>query len=161
MNWQLLVDLIDKLAWPVVVVIVLVAFRAKLATLIDRAREFEGPGDVKIKLDPSEVERIVDEGRKQDAPADVVARRILTQALVDNRELRILRALIGEDEGRGMYSYNNNAYYRPALESLLGKGLIEKRDGKFFLSDSGHKVVAEYLKPILANPESTKVAYNG
>lgn len=159
MNWQLLVDLIDKLAWPVVVVTILLAFRTKLAMLIDRAREFEGPADVKIKLDPSQVERIIDEGKKQDTPADIVARQILTQALVDNRELRILRALIGEDEGRGMHSYQNS-YYQPALESLLGKGLIEKRDRKFFLTDSGHRVVVEYLKPILARPERTKTAFN-
>ena len=155
MDWNHVVNLIDKLAWPLVIVVVFLALRTKLSALIDRTREFEGPADMKIKLDPTQVERIVDEGKKQDTPASVVAHRIITQAVVDGRELRILRALIGEDEGRSMYSYQS-PHYRPALEALIGKGLIQRRGGKYLLTDIGLQVVAEHLEPILARRGDTK-----
>jgi hypothetical protein len=155
MTWHLLLDYIDKLAWPIVVVVGLLAFRGKISSLIDRTREVEGPADLKIKLDPSQVERIVDEGKKEGAPAHVVAQRIIDRAVVDPRELRILRALIGEDEGRGIYSYQTS-YYLPALEALLKKGLIAKRGNKFFLTQSGVSAAAEHVMPILSQKTEGK-----
>ena len=39
-------------------------------------------------------------------------------------ELRILRALVTEIEGRGLEIYKNSSFYRPALNSLKERGLL-------------------------------------
>ncbi|UIE37330.1 hypothetical protein [Leptodesmis sichuanensis] len=49
--------------------------------------------------------------------------------LFEIRELRLLRALVGEDQGRDLQVYVRSGYYRPALENLQGKGLVKSMNG--------------------------------
>lgn len=114
------VDLVGKLAWPAVILVLVLLFRRNLHDLLARLREFEGPGDVRVKLDRRQVEQIVEEGSREQVPPREIAKRIVEQAIVDPREFRILRALIAEDEGRGMYSYRSS-YYKPALDAKQAK----------------------------------------
>lgn len=148
MTAELAVNLIGNVAWPLVVVVVLLAFRKSLLGLVERTREFEGPGDLKIKLDPARVQQIVEDARRENLPAEAVTERIIDEAVVDEREFRILRALVGESEGRRMLAYQNS-FYRPALERLMAKGWIARNDNKFTLSPEGLGAVSTKLFPML------------
>jgi hypothetical protein len=148
MTATLLVDLVTKLAWPLVVVACLLAFRKALLHLIDRTRELEGPGDLKIRLDPTAVQEIVEDGRRQNLPAKEVTKRIMEDAVIDEREFRILRALLGETDGRSMYSYQSS-YYQPALNSVMNKSLVMRNADKFRLTEKGIEVLRNKLLPLL------------
>lgn len=152
MTASLLVDLLGKVAWPVVAIVVLFGFRKSLLGLLERTRELEGPGDFKVKLDPTRVEQIVESGRRDNLSAKTITARIIDEAIVDEREFRILRALLGEREGRGMYSYQN-AYYKPAIDELMKKEWIAHQDKKFVLTHEGSKIIAKKLRPLLESIE--------
>ncbi len=140
--------LIGVLAWPVVVLVVLALLRGEIAARFGRVREIEGPGDLKVSLDPNKVQQIIEQGRKENSPPAAVAERIVQSATVlDKREARILRALL-DDDGRAIYSYQT-AYYRPSLESLMAKGYVRKVDKGFALSQEGRRVTKEYVVGVL------------
>jgi hypothetical protein len=140
--------LLDTLAWPVVILLVVAVFRRQLVVLVGRVREIEGPGDLKISLDAQKVEKIITEGRQANTPPSAVAQQIVRAATVlEKRETRILRALL-DDEGRGMFNYQTD-YYRPALMALLSKGLVRKHDKGFALTPEGLRVTREYLSSVL------------
>lgn len=143
-----LTALLDTLAWPVVILIVVAVFRRQLVALFGRVREIEGPGDLKITLDAQKLERIISKGRQDNASPAAVAQQIVRSATVlEKRETRILRALL-DDEGRGMFNYQTD-YYRPALTSLVSKGLVQKHDKGFALTPEGQRVTKEYLSAVL------------
>src|SRR5262249_19639364 len=114
MTPTIVVDLIGKVAWPVVVLVLLFGYRRALLDLLGRARELGGPGDFRIKLDSAKVEEIVEAGRREALPARAVANRIVEEAVIDERESRILRGLLGEKTGRLMMNYQTR-WYRSAL----------------------------------------------
>jgi hypothetical protein len=143
-----IITLLDTLAWPVVILIVVAVFRHQLVMLFGRVREIEGPGDLKITLDAEKVEQIISRGRQDNASPAAVAQQIVRSATVlEKREMRILRALL-DDEGRGMFNYQTD-YYRPALMALVSKGLIQKHDKGFALTPEGMRVTKEYLSTVL------------
>jgi len=147
-SWAILLGFLGNIAWPAAVVSLILLFRIQISDAIDRAREFEGPADLKLTLDPRHVEQIVAEGRAENAPASEVAQRIVEQAVVDKRELRILRALLGEQTGRAMHGYRG-PFYRPSLDSLMSEGMVQFNQGKYFLTDKGRAAVREHLMPLL------------
>ncbi|HZM58612.1 MAG TPA: hypothetical protein VFB85_02425 [Vicinamibacterales bacterium] len=140
--------LLDTLAWPVVVLIVLAFFRRQLVALVERVREIEGPADLKITLDAQKVEQIITKGRQANATPAAVAQQIVRSATVlEKRETRILRALL-DDDGRGMFNYQTD-YYKPALMALVSKGLVQRQDKGFALTPEGMRVTKEYLTTVL------------
>jgi hypothetical protein len=119
---QSITALLGVLAWPLVALAVLVLLRREITGLFGRVREIEGAG-TKVSLDPTKVEQIIEQGRMENSPLAAVAKRIVQSAVVlENREARILHALL-DDDGRAIYSYQT-AYYRPFLESLMAKGYV-------------------------------------
>ncbi len=147
MTTESIVTLIGYLVWPGLLAFVVLYFRQNIADLIDRIQSLEGPGDVKVSFDKRKVEQIVEEGKKENAPAQVVAERIVEQAVVDPKELRILRALFGED-GRQLRQFLGS-YYRDALASLVAKGYVKKDGRDFYLTDQGKKATRAYLSNLL------------
>lgn len=140
--------LLDTLAWPVVILVVVAVFRRQFVVLVGRVREIEGPADLKITLDAQKVEQIISKGRQDNAPPAAVAQQIVRSATVlDKREARILRALL-DDEGRALFNYQTD-YYKPALMSLVSKGLVQKHDNGFALTPEGLRVTKEYLSAVL------------
>jgi hypothetical protein len=140
--------LLDTLAWPVVILVVVAVFRRQFVVLFGRVREIEGPGDLKITLDAQKVEQIITRGRQDNVSPAAVAQQIVRSATVlEKRETRILRALL-DDEGRGMFNYQTD-YYRPALMSLVSKGLVQKHGKGFALTPEGMRVTREYLSAVL------------
>jgi hypothetical protein len=130
------------------VLIAIVLLRRELTGLFGRVREIEGPGSLKVSLDPNKVEQIIKEGQQENAPPAAVAERIVEAVtILDKREARILRALL-DDDGRAMYSYQTE-YYRPALGSLLAKGYVQKVDKGFALTQEGRRVTRQYIQGVL------------
>jgi len=149
---EAITKLIGVLAWPVVVLAVLVLLRREIIALFERVREIEGAG-TKVSLDPVKVEQIIEQGRKENSSLATVAKRIVQSAVVlDKRESRILRALL-DDDGRAIYSYQT-AYYRPFLESLMAKGYVRRFDKGFALTQEGQRVTKEYLDRVLQDSET-------
>lgn len=148
MTIQAITGLVGVLAWPVVVLVVLALLRTEIIALVGRVREIEGPGDLKVSLDPDKVQQIIEQGRKENSPPAAVAERIVQSAtILDKLEARILRALL-DDDGRAIYSYQT-AYYRPSLESLMAKGYVRKIDKGFALTLEGKRVTKEYILGVL------------
>ena len=154
-RWPMTADetirLVEAIAWPILILIVVWLLRKQLVALVGRVREIEGPGDVKITLDAERVEKIITKGRQENAPPAEVAQQIVRSAL-EKRETRILRALL-DDDGRGMFNYQTD-YYRPALMALIDKGLVQKHDKGFALTPQGLRVTREYLATILQPPQT-------
>ena len=69
MTVQAITGLIGVLAWPVVVLVVLALLRGEIVALFGRVREIEGPGDLKVSLDPNKVQQIIEQGRKENSHA--------------------------------------------------------------------------------------------
>jgi predicted transcriptional regulator len=65
--------------------------------------------------------------------------------ITDKDELRILRALVTEIEGRDLNIYKNSSFYRPALDSLLNQELIRQKGDKYYLTETGEAVVRKHL----------------
>jgi hypothetical protein len=148
---EALTKLLGVLTWPIVVLIVVVLLRREIRGLFGRVRAIEGPGDLKVSLDPNKVGQILDEGRKENASTAAVAERIVQSAtILDPREARILRALV-DDDGRALYSYQSD-YYRPALDALITKGYVRRQGKGFALTDEGQRIVRDYLLGVIHNP---------
>ncbi|SRR6266446_2725445 len=159
MTTEELTRLLGVLVWPLVVVVAAVLLRRELAGLFGRVREIEGPGSLKVSLDPTKVEKIINEGRKDNVSSAAVAERIVRAATVlDKREARILRALL-DDEGRAIYNYQSD-YYRSALESLLAKGYVRKIGKGYALSQEGTRVTKDYLLGVFQGLETPKAGHD-
>lgn len=66
--------------------------------------------------------------------------------LVDIRQLRILRALAGENHGRGLNTYKNNDFYRPALDQLEAMGWVQNIGGDYHLTRKSLQYTRRYIK---------------
>lgn len=75
-------------------------------------------------------------------------RRVVGEYLTP-QELRILRALSGEDSRRAMYAYRKNAYYQSAIETMKSKKWIDSTKEGFKLTGRGAEIAKEYLKQIV------------
>ncbi len=152
MEWKDLVLLVQALAWPVLLLFVILIFRTSIGRLLERIREFQGPGHLKVSLYKQEVEDIIKEGKERNDPPEKTAALILQS--LDKRESRILRALFDE-KGRAMYSYQNS-YYQDALESLLKKEYVQKHDQGYALTDKGTEFTIGYLQSIIGRRKTGK-----
>jgi hypothetical protein len=150
---EALTGLLNTVVWPAVVVFAVILLRRELTALFGRVREIEGPGSLKVILDPNKVEQIIKDGQN-DSPATVAKRIVRTATILDRREARILRALF-DDDGRAIYSYQND-FYRPALESLLVKEYIRKANKGFALTPMGLNVTKEYILGVVQGLETAK-----
>src|SRR3954469_9484645 len=64
--------------------------------------------------------------------------------LVDIRELRILRALYGEPNGRKLEGYRDR-YYLPSLQAMIDKRWVRENRKRYFLTPEGAKACRAYL----------------
>jgi hypothetical protein len=71
------------------------------------------------------------------------------QNLEGKRELRILRALFGEDGGRALNIYRKSDHYLPAINSLEENGYIRRQQDQYFLTEKGLKEARAHLLPRL------------
>jgi hypothetical protein len=143
------IKLLAVLSWPLTLLIILILFKRQLIGIIELIQRVEGPAGVKIFLDRERVETIIKEGTRENIPAEQLAEQIVRSAEVkDSSELRILRALFDEEEGRLIANYEK--YYQTAMKSLLNKGYIEKRERNYFLTKPGLEATQNYLRNILA-----------
>jgi hypothetical protein len=143
-----IIKIISVLIWPLSVLAILLIFRRPLISLTELVGSVEIPGGAKIVLDRTRVEKIIEEGAKKNTPAKQVADQIVKSA-EDHLELRILRALFNEEDGRFIGNYVK--YYPQAMNSLLSKGYIEKRDKKYVLTQSGTEATQKYLANLLTH----------
>lgn len=155
MDSETIVRLLGVLVWPATLLTILYLFRRQIVGMTELVQRVEGPGGVKIFLDRKRVEEIIKEGAKENTPAGQIADRIVKAAEVkDFTELRILRALFDEDDGRLIVNYAKN--YTQAMKNLSEKGYIEKRDRKYFLTGAGLKATRQYLQSVLARQDVTQ-----
>jgi hypothetical protein len=78
------------------------------------------------------------------------------QSLEGKRELRILRALIGEDGGRALNIYRKSDHYRPAVESLDENGYIRRQKDQYFLTEKGMREVRAHLLPLIQSKRGAR-----
>ena len=67
---------------------------------------------------------------------------------IDIRELRILRALFGEPEGRILQAYRDK-HYRPALDATVKKGWVKSIEGRYYMTAKGAAFCRPYLGQLL------------
>ena len=145
-----IIKLLSILIWPFTVLISLLIFKRQIVQLAELVGSVEIPGGAKILLDRKRVEKIIEEGTRKNVPAKQLADRIVESA-GDSLELRILRALFDEEDGRLVANYER--YYSQPMKNLLSKGYIEKRDKKYFLTPSGLDATQTYLMNALARQD--------
>ncbi len=76
MTWDLFVQLIGHLAWPLVAVIAMFAFRGPIMELMQRAGELEGPGIKTVFIDPKEVKAVAEQVTKGTMSPEEAAERL-------------------------------------------------------------------------------------
>jgi hypothetical protein len=84
------------------------------------------------------------------AHAGVTERGELQQGLgrlVDIRELRILRALFGEPNGRILDGYLTE-YYRASLHAVLEKKWVKQIESRYYMTPEGMRICREYLREL-------------
>jgi hypothetical protein len=69
-----------------------------------------------------------------------------TGETLEIRKLRLLRALVGEDEGRDLNIYLQSDFYRPALENLETDGFVKSIGKTYHLTEKGNEYTRGYLK---------------
>ena len=142
-----LIRIVGFLIWPVTLLVVLIIFRRPIIGITELIGSVEIPGGAKIVLDRKEVEKIIDDGKRKNLPTKQLADQIVSSA-EDNLELRVLRALYNEEDGRLIVNYER--YYQAAMKSLQNKGYIEKKNKKYFLTQSGLEATQKHLIGVLA-----------
>lgn len=71
--------------------------------------------------------------------------------LIAADELRILRALVDEPEGRYLGSYKT--HYGIALQRLIEKRWIQRLEGKYRLTKKGEEISRSYLTDLVRTTE--------
>jgi len=143
-----LTALLGVVLWPVVVLVLAILLRREIPNLLSRVREIAGPGNIKVGFDPKKLEEIAEDAKRGNTSAKSIAERLERSLTVfDNREARILRALL-DDDGRAIYNYQST-YYKPALDSLLKQGYVQRMDKGFALTPEGKQKTKEYLLAVL------------
>ncbi|HEY7326417.1 MAG TPA: hypothetical protein VH592_02165 [Gemmataceae bacterium] len=87
----------------------------------------------------------------ESGPEKVETILVLGEA-VDMRELRILRALFGESDGRHLVCYKEK-YYRPSLEATIKKGWVKKAGNRYFMTPKGAEFCRTYFEQLLHEHE--------
>ena len=140
--------LLGVLLWPIVILAVTLLLRREIVKLLSRVREIAGPADIRIAFNEKELEEIAEDAKTGKASAKIIAQRLERSLTVfDNREARILRALL-DDDGRAIYNYQTE-YYRAALDSLVRQGYVQKAGNGFALTTQGKQKTKEYLLTVL------------
>ena len=148
-----LIQLIGFIAWPVTVLLILLIFRRAIVSMAEKVERVETAG-VKLFLDREKVEQLIRRGKQEEISEEEVAAQIVKSAReVDVSELRILRALFDEPQGRLISNYAK--YYPGALNSLIGKGQIQKINDKYFLTPAGNQAATEYLRTAMGRTHRT------
>jgi len=132
-------------AWPLVVFLTVLLFRVPIAARLRDVKSVRGPAGTGVDFEL--VQRIVKEGQAENLGADEITQRI-QQAVSDKHQLRILRALLDEEDGRWLMHYQEGDY-KPAMEKLLRKGLVRRTGPKFYLTEPGFTALRSNLLPIL------------
>ncbi len=144
------IKLLTVIIWPVTALVILLLFKAQIIGLTELIRSVEAPGGFKLFLDREKVEKIIEEGTKENISINELTEKILNSAEVkDTSEMSILRALFDEEGGRFLWNYRK--YLPGAIKSLEDKGHIEKRDKRYFLTAAGLATTQKYLINTLAN----------
>jgi hypothetical protein len=76
---------------------------------------------------------------------------------IDVRELRILRSLIEEPNGRRLGAFKDK-YYRPFLEDTINRGWVKQVDNRYFLTPKGSGFCRAYLQQLLRDWKATDEA---
>jgi hypothetical protein len=84
----------------------------------------------------------------QSGPPEQAASIPVLGEAIDIRELRILRALFGEPEGRFLEGYKEK-YYRPSLEATIRKGWVKRIEGRYYMTTKGADLCRAYLRQLL------------
>lgn len=133
-------------AWPVTILVIIYLFRGPIAAKLERVTTAVGPGGT--RLDFELVQKIVKEGQAQNLDATQITARI-RQAVSNKDQLRILRALVDEENGRYLANYQTGNY-KQAIDELIGKGYVRRGGSKYYLSESGFEAVRTHLMTALA-----------
>jgi hypothetical protein len=78
---------------------------------------------------------------------DQAEAQVVFGKVVDIRELRILRALFGEPNGRLLESYQA-IHYKAALKATLSKRWVKRIEGRYYLTPEGVRICREYLREL-------------
>jgi hypothetical protein len=143
----LAVSILAAVAWPVTVLILLLIFRRSITSMTGAIQRVEGPGGVTIFLDTEKVRQVIEKGRQEQISEAEIAQRIVAEVL-NTEQLRILRALFDEPDGRLIENYVRT--YRKALDSLIKRGYVHKTNGRFALTAKGVQETGRYLHDVLA-----------
>src|SRR5215208_5788567 len=101
-----LLKILEILAWPLTVLVALAALRGPIVSLARLVESVDAPGGVTFHINQEKVQRIIEEGRATNAPAEQLAKEIVEAVeITDVSELRILRALFDEPRGRLIANY--------------------------------------------------------
>jgi hypothetical protein len=120
--------------------------------MAEKVESVETPA-AKFLLNREKVEQLIRRGKQEEIPEEEVANQIVGSAeVLDAAELRILRALFDEPEGRLISNYVRS--YPGALNSLLGKGQVQKTGNKYFLTPTGNEATIKYLRAAMARSRS-------
>jgi hypothetical protein len=68
---------------------------------------------------------------------------------VDIRELRILRGLFGERNGRLLEAYHDR-HYGPSLKAVIRKGWVKEIEGRYYMTGRGAEFCGAYLREVLS-----------
>jgi hypothetical protein len=151
---DLFVKLVGHLAYPIVILLIartlIKAFKPELSALITRIRKGE-IGGFAFEADPIKLEKGLEITQQETASIQEKAQQLLEQAIED-RELRVMRGLVGETQGRTLDIYQKSDFYRPAITSLLAKGLIRLRqqNNTYVLTDLGKAVMRQHMTKALS-----------
>ena len=133
-----------EVAWPLAVLVIFYYFRSEIRELLSKTQGIT-VGPVHLKM---EQVKKAEEARgiaEKSTSKEEAAKQILQDNLVDMNELRILRNLIGESEGRALNDFKRNKFYRPALGSLIAKKFIFYDDGNYFLTSLGTEIAKIHI----------------
>ncbi|NEQ48656.1 MAG: hypothetical protein F6K11_00795 [Leptolyngbya sp. SIO3F4] len=142
-------DLVGKIVWPLFCFCIVFVFKEEIKIVMRRVTSVSF-GDKKIDILPTDKGKLLKatEIRKSVQGEKQQAQLLLDQGVFEPREFRILRSLVGDD-GRALNLYKDSGFYQPAIASLVKKGLIFDRQGKYYFTELGQEVMTIYLSAAL------------
>jgi hypothetical protein len=147
---QSVLEFLGKISWPIAFLIFIYIFKNEVKEFLKRITTVSfGGGSIEAKPIDQEKIRKAKEIRETTSEPREQAQLLLEQGALENRELRILRGLVGERGGRSFYTYRKSSYYSPALESLTTKRLISLERDVYSLTNLGLEVAKIYLAAVL------------
>jgi TIR domain len=92
-----------------------------------------------------EVRRAVDYVRELGRATELAGN---AQPKLSKYEQRVVRALFGEEKGRRLSRYVDDPLYQKAVAELQGRGLVERNDKRYVLTESGKDVARNLVQPL-------------